>query len=208
MKSNKDANRAAARLTTTVSAHETPAERIDALAKFISGYKPDEIGRILGSVILDACLQIEAGITFLSLIDRPLLQNSSPEWDWNGLSDWFSKTKLEEVWNLYNQIPSGAAKHVIAKISLLVEVLFVLIEDDLLDPESDMDCTGADIALTILNGAGHQDPSFRLSLSAFPVEIRKFLKDILAEFDFIENAPGVWHFNFSPAALDHFSSGN
>ncbi|MCK5115295.1 MAG: hypothetical protein KAR44_01765 [Candidatus Aegiribacteria sp.] len=208
MKSKKDTGRIAARLTTAVSSMENPEGRIEALAKFISGYKPDEIGHVLGSVIVDACQRIEASLTFLSLIDRPLLKKSSPDWDWGALDDWFSKTKLEEVWTLYNHIPSVSSKHVIAKISLLIEIIFVLIEDDLLDPESDMDCSGADIALTILKGAGKEDPIFKLSLTSFPVEIRKFVKDILAEFDFIENTPGIWQFTFSQTGLDNFASGN
>ncbi len=208
MKSKEDPDRIAARLTTAVSSVDTPEERIDTLAKFISGYKPDEIGHVLGSVIVDACQRIEAGITFLSLLDRPLLKKSSPDWDWGDLDDWFSKTKLEEVWNLYNRIPSGSSKSIIAKVSLLIEIIYVLIEDDFLDPESDMDCTGADIALTILKGVGKEDATLRLTLTSFPVEIRKFLKDILAEFDFIENSPGIWRFSFSQTALDNFASGN
>jgi len=208
MKSKEDPARIAARLTTTVSSVENPDDRIDALAKFISGHKPDEIGHVLGSVILDACQRIEAGITFLSLMDRPLLKKSSPDWDWGALDDWFSKTDLEEAWSIYNQIPTDVSKYVIAKISLLIEIIFVLIEDDLLDPESDMDCTGADLALTILKGAGKESATFRLTLTSFPVEIRKFLKDILSEFDFIENTPGIWEFSFSQAALDNYASGN
>ena len=208
MKTKKDPGRIAARLTTAVSSQENPEDRIDTLAKFISGYKPEEIGKILGSVILDACQRMEAAITFLSLMERPLLKKSFPDWDWGDLDEWFSRTKLEEAWSLYNRIPAGAAKYVIAKISLLIEVIFVLIEDDLLDPESDMDCTGTDIALTILKAAGKEEPTFSLTLTSFPVEIRKFMKDILAEFDFIENTPGIWRFTFSQAALDNFSSGN
>ncbi len=208
MKSKKDTDRIAARLITAVSSMENPEGRIEALAKFISGYKPDEIGHVLGSVIVDACQRIEASLTFLSLIDRPLLKKSSPDWDWGALDDWFTKTKLEEVWTLYNHIPSISSKYVLAKISLLIEIIFVLIEDDLLDPELDMDCTGADIALTILKGAGKEDPVFKLSLTSFPVEIRKFLKDILAEFDFIENTPGIWQFTLSKTTLENFASGN
>ncbi len=208
MKSKKDTDRIAARLITAVSSMENPEGRIEALAKFISGYKPDEIGHVLGSVIVDACQRIEASLTFLSLIDRPLLKKSSPDWDWGALDDWFTKTKLEEVWTLYNHIPSVSSKYVLAKISLLIEIIFVLIEDDLLDPELDMDCTGADIAMTILKGAGKEDPVFKLSLTSFPVEIRKFLKDILAEFDFIENTPGIWQFTFSQTSLENFASGN
>ena len=208
MKTKEDPDRIAARLTTAVSSVDNPEERIDTLAKFISGYKPNEIGHVLGSVIVDACQRIEAGITFLSLLDRPLLKKSSPDWDWSDLDDWFSKTKLEEVWSLYNRVPSGSSKFIIAKVSLLIEIIYVLIEDDLLDPESDMDCTGADIALTILKGAGKEDATFKIVLTSFPVEIRKFMKDILAEFDFIENTPGIWHFTFSQTALDNFGSGN
>ena len=208
MKGSKDTDRIAARLTTAVSSQENPKDRIDALAKFISGYKPNEIGHVLGSIILGTCQRVEDALTFLSLMERPRLKKSSPDWDWTALDDWFSKTKLEEAWSLYNRSSTGAAKYIIAKVSLLIEVIFVLIEDDLLDPELDMDCTGTDIALTILKGAGKEDPTFKLSLSSFPVEIRKFLKDILAEFDFIENTPGIWQFTFSKTALDNFSSGN
>ena len=68
MKSKKDPSLIAARLTTAVSSQENPEDRIDALAKFISGYKPDEIGHVIGSVIVDACQNIEAALTFLSLL--------------------------------------------------------------------------------------------------------------------------------------------
>ncbi len=208
MKKKKDPSWIAARMITAVSSQKNPEDRINALAKFISGYKPDDICKVLGSIVTDACQHIEAGLTFISFIDRPFLKKGAPDWDWGGLDDWFSRTKLEEVWILYNRLPSGSAKYVIAKISLLIEVIFVLIEDDLLDPELDLDCTGADIALIILKEAGKEDSTFRLTLSSFPVEIRKFMKDILAEFDFIEKTPGIWQFTFSPSTLDNFASGN
>jgi len=208
MKSKKDPSLIAARLTTAVSSQENSEDRVNTLAKFISGYRPDEMGKVLGSMITDTCQHIEAGITFLSFIDRPRLRKGAPSWDWAGLDDWFSKTNIEEVWNLYNHVPSGSVKYVIAKISLLIEVIFVLIEDDLLDPELDMNCTGADIALIVLQTTGAADPTFKITLSSFPVEVRKFLKDILSEFDFIEKAPGIWKFSFSPSSLDNFASGS
>ncbi len=208
MKSKKDPTWIAARLTTAVSSLENPEDRIKALAKFISGYKPEEIGKVLGTVVADTCLHIESGITFLSFIDRPLLKKYAPDWGWADLDDWFKKTKLQEVWKLYNNISSGAKKYVTAKISLLTEVLFILIEDDFLDPESDMDCTGADVALIVLKATRKEDSTFRLALNSFPVELRKFMKDILIEFDFIEQIQGIWQFTFSPSSLTNFASGN
>jgi len=207
MKKLSDPNRVAARLTTAVSSLESPAERTEALAKFLSGYDPKAISPVLGSVISDACQNIEAGITFLSLINLPLLKKNEPEWNWSALEDWFAKTKLEEVWNLFSRIPQGAVKYAIAKISMLTEVLYILIEDDLLDPESDLDCTGADVALSVLKAAGVEDQSFKIKLASYPVGLRKFMKDILAELDYIEKTPGIWQFIISDAALESFSSG-
>lgn len=208
MKNSGDPDRIAARLTTAVSSQETPEDRNNALAKFVSGYKPAIIGPVLGSIVADSSQRMEAGITFISLINKPLLKKIIPDWNWVELENWFTKTNLEEAWNLFNQVPSGASKYVIAKISMLTEVIFMLIDDDLLDPESDIDCSGADIALTVLKGAGKEDPTFRIKLSSYPVEMRKFMKDILAELDFIEKTPGTWQFTLSSKTLDKYSSGS
>ncbi len=207
MKDTNDPDLVAIRLTAAVSSQESPESRLDSLTKFISGYKAEVISHVLGSMVGDTCTRIEAGITFLSFIDRSLMKKCIPDWDWSGLEGWFSKSRLEEAWNLYSRIPPGAADYVKAKISMLIEIIYILIEDDLLDPEADMDCSGADIALSVLRGAGKEGTSFRISLNSYPMELRKFLKDILAEFDFIEKGPGIWQFTFSKSALDSFSSG-
>ncbi len=208
MKNVNDPDRIAARLITAVSSQDNPGDRNNSLTKFVSGYKPGIIGPILGSIVADSSQRIEAGITFLSLINKPLLKKLIPEWNWADLEDWFTKTKLDEAWNLFSRVPSGALKSVIAKISMLTEIFYMLIEDDLLDPESDIDCTGADIALSILKGAGKEDPTFSIKLSSYPVGMRKFMKDILAELDFIEQTPGIWQFTLSPKALKYYSSGS
>lgn len=208
MKNSGDPDRIAARLTTAVSSQETPEDRNNALAKFVSGYKPGIIGPVLGSIVADSSQRMEAGITFISLINKPLLKKIIPDWNWADLENWFRKTNLEEAWNLFDQVPSGASKYVIAKISMLTEVFYMLIDDDLLDPELDIDCSGADIALTVLKGAGKEDPTFRIKLSSYPVGMRKFMKDILAELDFIEKTPGTWQFTLSSKTLDKYSSGS
>jgi len=207
MKNMNDPERIAARLITAVSSQENSEDRSNTLAKFISGYEADIIGPVLGSIVANSARRIEDGLTFLSLFDKPRLQKIIPDWDWAGLENWFSKTKLEEAWNLYNRISAGTQKYIIAKISMLTEVFYLLIEDDLLDPESDIDCTGANIALTVLKGIGKEDLSFRIQLSSYPVGMRKFLRDILAELDFIENSPGTWQFALSLKSLENYFSG-
>lgn len=208
MKNSGDPDRIAARLTTAVSSQENPEDRSNTFAKFISGYEPGVIGPVLGSIVANSSQHMEDGITFLSLINKALLKKTLPDWNWEDLENWFTKTKLEEAWILFDQVPSGAIKYVISKISMLTEVFYMLIDDDLLDPESDIDCTGADIALTILKGAGKEDPTFRIKLSSYPVGMRKFIKDILAELDFIEKTPGTWQFTLSSKTLDKYSSGS
>jgi len=208
LKSINDPDKTASRLTAAVSSHENPVDRIDTLTKFISGYEPVVIGPVLGAMVADASRRIESALTFLSFINRSLLRKTLPDWGWSGLDDWFAKTRLDEAWNLFDRLPSGVAKNVIAKISMLIEIYYILIQDDLLDPDTDMECTGADIALMVLNSKSKEDTTFRIKLSSFPVELRKFLKDILSEFDFIEKNSGIWQFTFSQAALEKFSSGS
>ncbi len=207
MKNMNDPERIAARLTNSVSSQENSEDRSNTLAKFISGYESDIIGPVLGSIVANSARRMEDGLTFLSLFNIPPLKKIIPDWDWAGLENWFARTKLEEAWNLFNRISAGTQKHIIAKISMLTEVFYLLIEDDLLDPESDIDCTGANIALTVLKGIGKENLTFRIQLSSYPVGIRKFLKDILAELDFIENTPGTWQFTMSPKSLEYYYSG-
>lgn len=199
---------AAARLAKAVSSQEMVEERIKTLSTFISGYEPDSIGPVLGLIISDSCRRIEAGLTFLFLMDRSLLSNSLPDWNWPILFDWFSKTSLETAWELFDRIPSSARKFFYSKLAMLIEVIYILIQDDLLDPEVDLDCSGADIAVRVLKSKEPSSNIFHVSLSSFPVNIRKFMKDILSEMDFIETVPGQWQFTFSKEMIEYYSVGN
>ncbi|MFO8182715.1 MAG: HEAT repeat domain-containing protein [Candidatus Aegiribacteria sp.] len=207
MTTGSEAVLTAGRLSTNVSSQEDPEQRVAALAKFISGYEPEVIGPVLGIAVGDACSRIEFGLTFLSLINRDLLQSTLPDWDWRGLDNYFRKSKLDDTWRLFSRLSPEEAEYVTAKTSMLIEVMYILIEDDLLDPGSDMECTGADIALKVMGEAGSGEQNFRLSLSSYPMAIRKFMKDILTELDFIEKSPGIWNFFISPASLKKYSAG-
>lgn len=208
MKDQQSPEMAAARLAKAVSSQETAEERIKTLSTFISGYEPDSIGSVLGLIISDSCKRIEAGLTFLFLMDRSLLSNSLPDWNWPILFDWFSKTSLETAWELFDRIPSNARKYFYSKLAMLIEVIYILIQDDLLDPEVDLDCSGADIAVRVLKSKEPGSNLFHISLSSFPVNIRKFMKDILSEMDFIETIPGQWQFTFSKEMIEDYSVGN
>lgn len=195
------------RLISTVSSLGSPEERIEALSTFISGHDPGTIGSALGSIINSACMNVESGLAFLSLLNRSSLAKFSPGWNWLGLSDWFSKTILEKAWTIFDRVPEIDKQYAYAKISLLMEIFYILIEDDLLDPETDMNCSGADAVVLALSEKGSNRSEFRIKLSKYPVNIRKFLKEILSELDFIEGSPGNWKFNFSRKTLDEYSSG-
>ncbi|MCK4506741.1 MAG: hypothetical protein KAW14_14085, partial [Candidatus Aegiribacteria sp.] len=208
MKDQQSPELAAARLAKAVSSQEKSEERVEALSTFISGYEPDGIGPVLGLIINDSCRRIEAGLTFLFLLDRSCLSSSNQDWNWPLLFDWFSKTALETAWDLFDRIPSNTKKYVNAKIAMLIEIIYILILDDLLDPDTDLDCSGADIAVRVLKGKEPSSSTFSISLSSYPVSIRKFMKEILSELDFIENVPGQWQFTFSAEMIDNYSIGN
>ena len=208
MKDQQSPNWVAARLTKAVSSQEKPEERIKTLSSFISGYEPDNIGPVLGFIINDSCKRIDAGLTFLFFMDRSRLSSSCPDWKWPVLFDWFSKTSLETAWDLFDKIPSKTRKYIYAKLAMLIEIIYILIQDNLLDPEADLDCSGADIAIRVLKGKKPTSSTFYISLSSYPVNIRKFMKEMLSELDFIEKAPGQWQYTFSTEMVENYSIGN
>ena len=206
MQSTKDAERLAAKLTTTISGYDEPDERSSALAKFLSGYQPEAINPVISSVIYSSCKRIEAALAFMSLLDIRELKKTVPDWNWAELEESFRGSGMDEVWSLFRELPSEAAKFVRAKVSMLIEVFHILIEDDLLDPETDMECNGALIAMKILKGPDREANRFSIKLSSYPVGVRKFLKGMLAEMDFIERTPGIWEFTISTNSLKKYAT--
>ncbi|MBD3277993.1 MAG: hypothetical protein GF388_06825, partial [Candidatus Aegiribacteria sp.] len=206
MQSTKDAERLAAKLTTTISGYDEPDERNSMLAKFISGYQPDAIHSVISSVIYSSCKRIESALAFMSLLDIRELKKTVPDWNWAELEATFKGSGMDEVWNLFRELPSETAKFVKAKISMLIEVFHILIEDDLLDPETDMECNGAKISMKILKGPDREANRFSIKLSSYPVAVRKFLKGMLAEMDFIERTPGIWEFTISTNSLKKYAT--
>lgn len=207
MKNKMDSAMIEGRLTTTVTSYDNSDERVAALTKFISGYEPEAIGPVLGAVAGKACENLEAGLTFLCLLNRDLLENKLPEWNWAGLVHYFTKSSMDETWTLFGRLGPQEKEYATAKTSMLMEVIYLLIEDDLIEPGTDIQCTGADIALTVLRGPGSGRSEFLLSLSSYPVSVRKFMKEILSELDFIEKSPGIWQYVISPGAMERFASG-
>ena len=206
MQSSKDSERLAAKLTNAISGYEEPDERNSALAKFISGYQPDAIHSVISSVIYSSCDRIEASLAFMSLLDIRELRKTVPDWNWSELEEGFRGSGMDEVWNLFGELTSESSRFVKAKISMLIEVFYILIEDDLLDPETDMECNGAEIALKILKGPDREGNRFGIKLTSYPVEVRKFLKGMLAEMDFIERTPGIWEFTISTNSLKKYAT--
>ncbi len=198
---------AAARLASTVSVLEDPGKRMDALAKFITGYKPERIVPVLDLLVADTCTNPEAGLSFLALMDLGELARREPNWNWSALQDHFVKTKMEEVWKVFGRLTPSEKEAATAKISMLIEIFHLLIEDELLDPETDMECTGPHMAARVLEKGNVSDPNFVVKLASYPVSVRKFLKDILSELDFIEKTPGSWYFTMFKDLLKKYASG-
>lgn len=93
---------------------------------------------------------------------------------------------------------------VMAKISLTLEVHFLLnqeLEDASIAPE---EITGAEVALSVLTGRSPGDLTLRLDANAFATEAQDILTEVLEELDFIRKGKSNWEFKLVEEGLDRY----
>lgn len=197
----------AARLTTAVAGIEDGDSPAKVLASLLIDLDPDEAGPAIGTIVNDSCTRIDAAVTFLALLDRPSLEGIIPGWEWGRFGAWFSGTTMETAWEAVARMDANSRTAVLAKVSLLLEISYILATESVRRPE-DMDTrTGADLALEILKGRNPGDDKLEVVLNSYPIEARSSLRGVLSELDFIEERVGRLDFTFSAGVMAETASG-
>ncbi len=207
MVSGKATELTAVRLTTAVSNKEEGSSALEVLASLIVDLKSDEAGAVIGTIVNHSCQRVDAAIAFLSLLDRPGLEELIPDWDWKRFDGWFSGTTMGMVWEDFARLDAPSRRAVKAKVSLLMEISYILTTESTQKPEDGEGRTGADLALGILK---ENDPGSRIlevALTDYPLEVRSSLRGILSELDFIEENVGCLKYSFSNEALEDAAAG-
>lgn len=209
MASTGTGERMASRLSSSVLAAGEPEDRSRALTSVLTAATPEEAAEAVTSIVNRSCTRPDNALVFLILLDWNRLRDIERDWDWDILRDEMERLEpaMAAVWNRIQRLSRDAVTPIVAKTALLIEIDYILREEVLHGVSSDMQDTGADIALRVLESGSAEGRRLQINLSSYPVTCRKALKEVLSELDFIENSPGSWQFSFTDKMLDITASG-
>jgi len=197
----------ALKLTTALSNRTEDSPPSEILASLIADLNPDEAGAVIGAIVNTSCLRLDAAIVFLSLLDRASLITIIPDWNWNRFDGWFSGTSMGAVWEAFDRLDAPSKRAVTAKVSLLIEINYILRTESTSKQENGEGRTGADLALQILKGHDPGSRFLEVVLAAYPLEVRSSLRGVLSELDFIEENVGRLRYAFSDSAIEEAARG-
>ena len=209
MASTSTGERMASRMSSSVLAAGEPDDRSRALTSVLTATTPEEAAEAVTSIVNRACTRPDSALVFLILLDWNRLRDIDRAWDWDILRDEMDRLEpaMAAVWTRIQRFSGDAVIPIIAKTALLIEIDYILREEVLHGVSSDMQDTGADIALRVLESGSAEGRRLQIELSSYPVTCRKALKEILSELDFIEGSPGSWQFSFTDKMLESTASG-
>ena len=208
-------------------AHDEKIERVgDQLIQALVSKSDSEarralVGKRVGGLDLDVAIGLceyaddgfrkraELGLLFLALLDLPLLESQLPEGFWQDIRGDLLKKRpaLVDSWNRFARIDASAHETVRAKISLLLEIQFLLLQELQESSSPAMESCGGDIALKVLQSPQPESMRLQVESTAYPLSGRKILAEILSELDFIEEGDNRWDFNLSQSIIEHLCSG-
>jgi HEAT repeat protein len=115
--------------------------------------------------------------------------------------------RLAEAWSRFENIPEAAAGVAIAKVSLLMEVIFLL-NRELRDANLDLEkLTGADVALRVLSDSRPAGTDLIVEAGAYTPTSAGLLTEVLEELDFIQKERGIWVFRLDESSIPRLASG-
>jgi len=115
--------------------------------------------------------------------------------------------RLAEAWSRIEAIPEQAQIPALARISLLMEVVYLL-NRELKDTSMDMErADGSEIALKVLSDARPSGAELFIESGAFSSSSSGLLTEVLEELDFIQKERGVWVFRLDESSAPRLAQG-
>jgi len=168
-----------------------------------------EASELLTKIDAESTGSSEAAALFVALVDiRALSAKLPPAMPMADLRRQVVRDDppLAEAWSRFETIPEAAASVAIARISLFMEVIFLLnkeLRDASLDSEK---MTGSVVALRVLSEVRPAGSELTVETSAFPPTAAGVLTEVLEELDFIQKERGVWQFRLDESSIPRLAS--
>ena len=164
----------------------------------------DELAQLAEALDAGACGEVEHAILFLMLLH--IFTVEEPDFNEEKVLALIRKRRpsLADGLGRLRNLHKDRISAVLAKISLTIEVHFLLnqeLEDASLAPE---EIKGSDIALFVLTGRSPGDLVLRLDTNSFATESQEILTEVLEELDFIRKGRVNWEFKLVEEGLGRY----
>jgi HEAT repeat protein len=169
-----------------------------------------EASSILSKIEAESTGSSELAALFVALVDiRTLSSKLPPSLPAPDLRKQVVRDdpRLAETWSRFEAVPEAASGVAIAKISLLMETIFLLnreLKDAGLEPEK---LAGADVALKVLSDVRPGGTDLTIEAGAYSPTSAGLLIEVLEELDFIQKERGVWLYRLDESSTPRLASG-
>lgn len=164
---------------------------------------------VISALDSDCISSADRASLFLTLLDFPALQSrlSTGSLEPQALRSAMipEDPHMAEAWARLEALQPGGRIYAMAKVSLLLEVYFLLnreLKDASLEPEHP---SGAAIALRVLADLKPGGPDLSLETTAFAQSSQRLLSEVLEELDFIQRERGSWSYRLDDTSSTRLS---
>ncbi len=196
-------------LIKAVAAQNDISSMLGAITSRISSMNAQEAANVLAVLDADCTTSADNTLAFLALLDiSEMMTRLKGDLLPAELRKQMIKEDpgLAEAWSRFESITGPPSVNVRAKISLLMEVLFLLnreLKDSALERES---FKGSDLAMKVLADPRPSYPELAIESASFLRTSQTALNEVLDELDFIQKERGTWLYRLDETSLVRLST--
>ena len=186
---------------------DEPQRRPTVLHTRAAALELEEIAQLALELDSRASGDVECAILFIMLLHQYAMEESDLQRD--KLLQLIRKQQpgLADALGRMKNVDEDKRPAVLAKISLTLEVHYLLnqeLEDAAIAPEQ---ISGSDTALSVLAGRSPGDLTLRLDSNSFATQAQEILTEVLEELDFIRKGKTNWEFRLVEEGLGRYEFG-
>ncbi len=197
-------------LVKAVITQKDPQSALNAITSRLSQYEPAQVAEILAGLDADCTTSAESCSIFIYLMDIEGLEQrlSSTRLDARALRQAVVRgdPPLAEAWARFESLPPQGKPFALGKISLLLEVDYLLnreLKDASLNPEA---IPGSTAALRVLAGIRPSGNELTVESAAYSETSQRLLSEVLEELDFIQRERGIWAYHIDENSAARMAS--
>ncbi|MBD3369253.1 hypothetical protein GF402_02695 [Candidatus Fermentibacteria bacterium] len=189
--------------------NEREAENRPAVAESrLAAQDISDAGELVSRLDNECTSSPDHSLSFLSVLHLGGRKNK--DLDLNALTEQLRRKSpsMAESWSRLPNFDESDIPTVMAKVSLVLELYYVLNRELESASMPTVESTGSSLALKVISGMGPNKPVLKFDSSVFSGDTAEVMTEVLEELDFIKKGRNSWEYNLSESAVRRYSFGS